>query len=154
MPDPNPNPVPVPAVEDTFQGLLDTLQSNIGRYVAFVLTPILLPLVGATAVWAQDKIGLDIQAYGGVPAVVGFIVSVVAGTAAVLLTWLRNRGKFEVQAAESATLLKAGEDALASSGRVTSGGVAITPVATGEEYGGGGVVTGASVSPDRSFGGE
>lgn len=108
------NPPAPPNTQDVFQGLLDSLQSNVGRYVTFVLTPLLLPLVGAGGLWLQDKIGFDIQTVGGVAGVVGFVVSVVGGTAAAIVTWLRNRGNHEKAAVEAVTVLKAGEDAVAS----------------------------------------
>lgn len=46
------------------------IEKYIGRIVAFVLTPMLLPLVGAAAVWAQDALGVDLNA----GQVTGFVV--------------------------------------------------------------------------------
>lgn len=140
----SPSAGPPTPVEDQFQQLLDSLQSNIGRYVAFILTPLLLPLVGAGALWLQNQIGFDIQSIGGTPAVVGFIVSTVGGLAAVLVTWLRNRGNHEKAAVEALTLLKAGEDSarsIASGGDVAEPG----PVPEGGEY------PLVAPSPDRTF---
>lgn len=142
MSDPTSNPGVSPGVEDQFQALLDSLQSNVGRYVAFVLTPILLPVTGAVALWAQDKIGVDVQQYGGVAAVVGFEVTVVGGAAGALITWLRNRGNHERAAVETLTLLKAGEDVAA----VSSGGVTVSP---GEYVKGQNTIQ--QVSPDRDW---
>jgi hypothetical protein len=132
-----------PPVADQFQALLDSLQSNVGRYVAFVLTPILLPLVGAAAYWLQDVAGVDLQAD---PAVVtAYIVAVVGGLAGVLITWMRNRGNHERAAVETLTVLKAGEDAAAAERQnVATGsgsGAAVWPSLAGP------------VSPDREFGG-
>lgn len=156
----NPGAPPPTLVDDQFEGLLDGLQSNIGRYVTFVLTPLLLPLVGAGGLWLQSKIGFDIQQYGGAPAVVGFIVSTVAGTAGAILLWLRNRGNHERGAVESLVLLKAGQDAATSAAAnpvpapvpvtlVGSGGgnavstVTLSKVGEGEQFGGDDVVSDA-----------
>jgi uncharacterized membrane protein YeaQ/YmgE (transglycosylase-associated protein family) len=153
MSDPT-NPGAPPRVEDEFSRLLDTLQSNVGRYVAFLLTPILLPLVGAVAFWLQDALGVDMDPV----AVTGFLVAVIGGLAAVLVTWLRNRGKFESAAAETLTLLKAAQ--APSEGPptavATTGDVVIQRVGDGEEYADVGAASleeyGEPVSPDRSFG--
>jgi uncharacterized membrane protein YeaQ/YmgE (transglycosylase-associated protein family) len=160
MSDPT-NPGAPPRVEDEFSRLLDTLQSNVGRYVAFLLTPILLPLVGAVAFWLQDALGVDMDPV----AVTGFLVAVIGGLAAVLVTWLRNRGKFESAAAETLTLLKAAQDTVAAAPApsegpptavATTGDVVIQRVGDGEEYADVGAASleeyGEPVSPDRSFG--
>lgn len=138
MSDPTSPGSPPPRVDDEFHALLDTLQSNIGRWVAFVLTPLLLPLVGALAFWLQDALGVDMDPV----AVTGFIVSVVGGLAAVLLIWLRNRGQYENSAVETLTLLKAGQDTVANAPApepptavATTGDVVITAVGEGEEFG-------------------
>jgi hypothetical protein len=102
--------VPSP-VEDAWSQVMDLLQSNIGRWVTFILTPILLPLVGAAAYWLQDVVGVNLKAD---PAVVtAYIVAVVGGLAAMVVTWLRNRGNHERQALEALTVMKAGEDHVA-----------------------------------------
>jgi uncharacterized membrane protein YeaQ/YmgE (transglycosylase-associated protein family) len=132
------NPGAPPPVDDEFRSLLDSLQSNIGRYVAFLLTPLLLPLVGAAAFWLQDALGVDMDPV----AVTGFLVAVVGGLAAVLVTWLRNRGGHERAAAETLALLKAGQDAVAAGASqpeqptavATTGDVVINRVDEGEEY--------------------
>lgn len=72
------------------------LQSYIGRIVAFVLTPILLPAVGAISVWMQNSIGIDLP----VEAVVGYTISTTIGVALVIYKWLENRGRFEIAAAQ------------------------------------------------------
>lgn len=84
-------------VDDAVNELLKSLQSNIGRWVTFAITPILLPVVGAVAFWLQDKLGIDLQADPA--AVTAYIATTVGGVAVVLVTWLRNRGKHEVAAA-------------------------------------------------------
>jgi len=80
------------------------LRSHVGRIVAFVLTPILLPLVGAGSVWAQDAIGVNLDPNE----VVAYVVAVVAGCALVAFKWLENRGRFELVAAETQKLHDAG----------------------------------------------
>jgi cell division inhibitor SulA len=110
-------------LDDVLAVLLTSLQSNVGRYVAFILTPILLPLVGAAAYWLQNVVGIDMQDH--VAAVTAFIVATVGGLAGVIITWLRNRGLHETAAAETVNA------ALAA--RATVG--AVSP----------------PVSPDRSF---
>lgn len=78
----------------------NAFESQIGKIVAFVLTPILAPLVGALAFWLQDKLGINMD-----PAVaVGYIVTVVSAVAVAAGTWLHNRGKWEATVAETAAL--------------------------------------------------
>jgi hypothetical protein len=92
--------------------LLDSVfTSYIGRIVAFVLTPLLLPIVGAVAYWVQNVIGIDLQAH--VAIATGFIVSVVAGTALAIYQWLRNRGIFEKTVLELHHLYEAGNQLIA-----------------------------------------
>lgn len=70
------------------------LDNYIGRIVAFVLTPILLPLMGVLAFWLQDVAGVGMD-----PEVAtGFVVSVVVGLALAVWQWLKNRGNWETQA--------------------------------------------------------
>lgn len=94
MPDPDP----------VVSNVDDAVTSQIGRVVAFVVTPVLLPVLGALAVWLQDKVGINMD-----PAVlVGFVVSVVAGTAALAYKWLHNRGEYEKVVLELHKLYEAG----------------------------------------------
>lgn len=68
---------------------LDWLNSTFARTVALKLTPVLLPLLGALCVWGQDAIGIDMD-----PAVAAaFVVSVVLGAAAAIVTYVRNHGR-------------------------------------------------------------
>jgi len=80
------------------------LKSQIGRVVAFVLTPVLLPIVGAVSVWAQDAVGINLDP----TAVVAYVVAVVGGCALVAFKWLENRGRFELVAVEAQKLHDAG----------------------------------------------
>jgi sulfite exporter TauE/SafE len=88
----------------------DVVTNNVGRIVAFVLTPILLPGVGAVAFWLQNVIGIDLQQYTAVA--VGFVVSVVTGCALVAYKWLENRGAWEKGVAELEALYHAGQQAI------------------------------------------
>lgn len=68
---------------------LDWLNSTFARTVALKLTPVLLPVLGAAAVWVQDAIGIDMD-----PAVAAaYVVSVVVGLAAVVTVYVRNHGR-------------------------------------------------------------
>lgn len=93
--------------------LEEVFRSHIGRIVTFVLTPILLPLVGAGAVWAQDVIGIDLD-----PAqVTAYVGAVVIGLAIVVYKWLANRGDWERIIVQQVQQLHAeGETALAQGG--------------------------------------
>lgn len=83
------------------------ISSNIGRIVAFVLTPILLPVIGAIAYWLQDKLGVNLDPQEAV----AYIVTVVGGVAAVIFKWLSNRGEWETTIATIEQLHAAGKDA-------------------------------------------
>lgn len=80
------------------------LDQYIGRVVAFVLTPILLPVTGAVANWVQDAAGLDLD--GG--ALAAYVVAVVAGVALAAFKWLANRGEWEKAVEELEALYNAG----------------------------------------------
>lgn len=67
------------------------IESYIGRIVAFVLTPILLPVVTAGAVWGQNVLGVDLHG----DQLTAFIVTTVTGFALVVYRWLANRGEWE-----------------------------------------------------------
>jgi hypothetical protein len=69
----------------------DVIRSNIGRVVAFVVTPILLPVVGAFAVWLQDVAGINLNP----TETTAYIAAVVAGVGLVAYKWLANRGEWE-----------------------------------------------------------
>lgn len=67
------------------------MEQYIGRIVAFVLTPLLLTVITPLAVWAQAKLGIDLN-----PAeIVAYIVTVGTGIALVAYKWLHNRGEYE-----------------------------------------------------------
>lgn len=76
--------------------LEDVANSYIGRIVAFVLTPILLPTATAVAAWLQDAVGIDLE--GG--QLTAYVVAVAGGLTLTAVTWLYNRGKWEVGKAE------------------------------------------------------
>jgi|SRR3954465_2611247 anti-sigma factor RsiW len=67
------------------------ITSQIGRLVAFVLTPILLPVAAVVANWAQDALGLDLNGAD----LTAYVVTVVAGVALGAWQWLKNRGEWE-----------------------------------------------------------
>lgn len=83
--------------------------SQIGKIVAFVLTPILLPLVGSGAAWAQDILGVNLNS----TEVTGLVVSVVVGVALLAWQWLKNRGAWERAVVETSALAAAGQENLA-----------------------------------------
>lgn len=96
----------------------DVATSQIGKIVAFVLTPILLPTATAVAAWAQDAIGIDLD--GG--ALTAYVVAVAVGIAAVSATWLFNRGKWEVGKAELDKLYELGRAELDRNAAVSGPG--------------------------------
>jgi hypothetical protein len=69
----------------------------IGRLVAFVLVPVLLPVTGAVAKWLQDVVGVNLTG----DQLTAYIVTTVVGVAAVAFKWLSNRGAFEIAAIEN-----------------------------------------------------
>lgn len=75
------------------EGLLTSYTS---RLVAFVLTPILLPVATTVAVWLQDALGVDLT--GG--QLTAYVVAIASGLALTAATWLMNRGKWEIAEAE------------------------------------------------------
>ena len=85
-------------------------RNQIGKVVAFVLTPLLLPVVGNLANWVQDVLGLDLNGAD----LTAYVVSVIAGVALVAYQWLRNRGRWEVAAAELAKVRSLGDNVLSS----------------------------------------
>lgn len=88
----------------TFEQLCN---NYISRIVAFVLTPILLPVAAIVATWLQDAVGIDFTG----ERLTAYVVSIVVGLAITAATWLRNRGKWELLVAE---LTKLREDAAAA----------------------------------------
>lgn len=72
--------------------MLDIANSQIAKIVAFVLTPILLPVAGVAANWAQDVLGLNLDG----AELTAYVVSVVVGLALVVMQWLRGRAEWEV----------------------------------------------------------
>lgn len=82
-----------------------TLCNNyVSRIVAFVLTPILLPVATAAAAWLQDAIGVDLHG----DQLTAYVVAIATGLAVTAATWLRNRGKWEVAQAELIKLYELG----------------------------------------------
>ena len=79
----------------------------ISRIVAFVVTPILLPIATAVAAWLQDAVGIDLSG----DQLTAYVVAIAAGLALTAATWLRNRGKWEVAHAELIKLYELGTQA-------------------------------------------
>jgi hypothetical protein len=105
-------PIPDRETELT-DAALDWLNSDFARKVALMLTPVLLPVLGALAFWLEDSIGIDMD-----PAeATGFVVAVVLGAAAVIYAFVVNHGKGAAQlgqsALELASLYEAGRSELA-----------------------------------------
>lgn len=69
----------------------NVFQNYIGRIVAFVLTPVLLPLATSFAVWAQDFLGVNLSG----DQLTAYVVTFVIGLALVIYKWLANRGEWE-----------------------------------------------------------
>jgi hypothetical protein len=63
--------------------------SNISRYVAFALQPIVTLAVAVVAVKAKAWFGVDLNT--------GEILALVLGTIVSFVTWLINRGRFEIR---------------------------------------------------------
>jgi hypothetical protein len=59
--------------------------------VAFILTPLLLPIAAVVANWIQDFAGLDLNGAD----LTAYVVSVVVGVALAVYRWLANRGEWE-----------------------------------------------------------
>lgn len=111
---------------------LDWINSTFARTVALKLTPILLPVLGVLTAWLQDAIGFNFD-----PAVVAaLVVSVVVGTAATIVTYVRNHGKGAALLGEALLelekLYEAGNQELAAStragGAIAAGDSPSTPV--------------------------
>lgn len=79
--------------------LTKVLESNIGRIVAGLVLPLLLPITGAFAAWLQDAAGVDLDG----AALASYVAAVVVGVALAGYKWLANRGEFE-QAVVQTTL--------------------------------------------------
>lgn len=92
---------------DDFEELVS---NNIGRLVAFVLTPLLIPIATAVAAWLQNVLGIDLDP----DQLTAYIISVAVGLSAVIAVWLRNRGKWEVAMAELIKLHELGRDTIAT----------------------------------------
>lgn len=63
----------------------------IGRIVTFVVTPVILPVATAFAVWAQDNLGVNLHG----DQLTAYIVTTVAGLAIVIYKWVANLGLWE-----------------------------------------------------------
>lgn len=83
-------------------------EQYIGRWVAFVLTPLLLPLAGTVAVKANQWLGLDLTG----EELTGYVVTTVVGVAAILYKWLHNRGEFEKAVNAVEDIYNTGEEVL------------------------------------------
>lgn len=71
--------------------MFDT-SSNISRWVAFLLGPLALIVGGFVAVKAKQWFGYDLD-----PAeATAYFVGIIGGIAGLVVTWLRNRGKYEI----------------------------------------------------------
>jgi hypothetical protein len=81
-------------------------QRYIGRVVAFVLAPILVPASAAVAVWAQDVVGINLDPN----VLVAYVSSVAIGVAAIIYKWLHNNGLFENAVVELHSLYRAGSE--------------------------------------------
>lgn len=96
----------------------DLVNSNVGRIVAFVLTPVLIPSATAAAAWLQDAVGINLDG----SQLTAYVVAVAAGIAVVAATWLRNLGAWEVGQAELIKLHELGQQEIdRSSGDPTRG---------------------------------
>lgn len=69
----------------------DVIRSNIAKVVAFVLTPILMPLAAAGANWAQDVLGLNLDG----AQLAAYLTAIVVGVALTAYAWLRGRAEWE-----------------------------------------------------------
>jgi len=69
----------------------DVIRSNIAKIVAFVLTPILMPVAAAVANWSQDVLGLNLD--GG--ALAAYVTAIAVGVALAAYGWLRGRAEWE-----------------------------------------------------------
>lgn len=69
--------------------------SNISRWIAFLVLP-LATLIGAfIAIKAKSWFNYDLDPAAAAAYVLGIILAIAGG----LITWLRNRGKFEIASA-------------------------------------------------------
>jgi uncharacterized membrane protein YeaQ/YmgE (transglycosylase-associated protein family) len=98
------------------------ITSYIGRIVAFVLTPLLLPITAVVANWLQDALGVNLN--GG--ALAAFLVSVVVGVALAIWQWLRGRVQWERLATELVHLRETGDSAIASGTTIPGANVHLT----------------------------
>lgn len=76
--------------------MLDIANSYVAKIVAFVLTPVLLPVAGVVANWAQDALGLNLDG----TELTAYVVSVIVGLALVVMQYLRGRAEWEVAIAK------------------------------------------------------
>jgi membrane protease YdiL (CAAX protease family) len=72
------------------------IEMYISRIVAFVLTPILMPVAAIVANWLQDAVGINLS--GG--DLTAYLIAVIAGVGIVAWQWLRNRIKWETLESE------------------------------------------------------
>ena len=85
---PAPLPDPTQTLPDALAG---TIKSVVPKAVAFVLTPLLLPIAGAVSFWLQKKVGIKMD-----PAeATGFVTSIVAGAGLVAYKWLEGRAAYD-----------------------------------------------------------
>lgn len=89
----------------------NAVTSVIGR-VAVAVVSLAAPVIAVVAVWAQDKLGIDLD-----PAAVASLVgTVIAGTAALGYKWLSNRGQYERTVLELEKLYAEGQKYMVGSG--------------------------------------
>lgn len=73
--------------------------SNISRWVAFLVSPLIALLAGFVALQAKAWFNLDVD-----PAeVAAYVTGIVLTVAGLGVTWLHNRGKYEIAKATGAT---------------------------------------------------
>lgn len=101
----------------------DVVKSQISRIVAFVLTPILLPVAGVVADWVQDVLGLNLNGAD----LTAYVVAVVAGLALVIWQWLRGRAEWEKAIALTKQLHDAGTTYTGTTTGTTGTGIRINP---------------------------
>jgi len=78
--------------------MVKALSSQIGRVVAFVLTPLLTAVLVPLAVWLQKELGVHLDTVETVGYIVGLAAAITGGA----VTWLVGRWKFEQAAALAA----------------------------------------------------
>lgn len=81
------------------------IESNIGRVVAFVITPIITTVTGVVTLWLTRNLGVHIDP----AAAAAFVVTTVGGVALGAFKWLENRGNWEVEVGKVLAWIKKNE---------------------------------------------